>query len=522
MAFVSNPRVTLDISPKEHNVGVAGQRALIVGCKTAAGTATPGLVLDLPRTNAELNALFGADAELAMTARRFRRVNKATTLDALVFEDAAAAAKAGSAAKFAGAATGYGRLTLSVVSEFDYTCVVDGVPGQTVGDIAAAFADQFAALKTKPFTAATAASVAAGGNAMPDKIAFTAANGGTISNGWLIAVSGHIPGITVTLDGWTGGGGDPSLTAAFDALINIRHQTIVWPSSWATRGLKLFLDARRNVTNDVKEGRAFMYHTGNFADVKADALTLNSSEIVVFSNAPNASATWIGPHLPEAPNTIAAMFAAARARRFEDGVNIADIVANNERGDQTGGIHTASLPYFNTPFTECGLPRHGSGYSDEEQMELLDAGVSVIGANRAGSAVVAGQVVTTWLKDQEDNKDDTWKFLEWRDTHGTVREYLVTNIRKRFAQYRLTTGVATAGHAMVDEKMLRSYLLGLCQQLAEKCLVVKGLDASAFIERNMVISLIPGKRRAEIYIEVPLVSQFAEAVGRVKFTFETK
>ena len=511
---VAYPRVTFNIVNSDQKVGLETNRALLVLQKTAAGSAPVGLNTDIPRTSAELDALFGPTSMGAFIAKAWRRVNPWTIMDAIVFADAGSSTAAAASITFAGTATAAGSYLVSVASKSQHTFKVDVAVGDTAVVVAGKLAAQVALGGSMPFTTAQ------GINPNDNKVTFTAGSKGTHANGWPIIIEGAVAGLTATLTAWTGGATDPSLTGIFDPIANMRHQHIVWPSTWVRTGLKTFLDASKNVDNDIQEGRAFIWSSSDFATVLTEAQAMNSSEIVLMTNKSNNVATrWIGPHLPEAPDLLAANFCAARARRYEPQISISDIVATNESKDQFGGMDKCSLPYFNTPLLGVDLPLNGTGYSAAEQRELENAGVTVAGANRSFTGVVMGAVVTTWLDDVAGNPDDTWKYLEWRDTHGAIREYLVLNCRKRFAQYRLTGGVAVANYAMATKQMISGFILGLCVDLMDQALVQKGQQSRQFIQDNMVVDLDLNAREAAITLVVPMVSQLETMLGTVKYTF---
>jgi phage tail sheath gpL-like len=487
--------------------------ATLTGGSAAPGTAVAGtLVSDLPPTDAEINALFGVGSQLAMMVRGWRSVNGYTNIDALPLADNAAATRAAAKVTFGGAATSDGVLRISAVSEAEHEFEVDVATGDTPDLVLAKLASVVAADRYQPFVYADNQEAIA---------TFVAVNGGTHANTWLIKVTGSVPGLTVALTGWTGGATNPSLTGVFDLVDSIRYQTVVWPEAYAITTLKTFLNPRKNLDNQVKDGRGFTYRSDIFANLVALGQATNSSEVVIISNEITNLSTWIGPHLPEAPDVLAAKFAAARALRFETGISISNVITTNEASDQFGGVEMASLPYFNTPMLGVGNPAKGSGFIDSEQLLLRDAGISVVGVNPSLNGVVMGEVVTTWLNDAAGNPDDTWKYLEWRDTHGAVREILVANCRKRFSQYRLTSGDVIPNRAMANEAMVRGYLLELMAFCAGKALVVKGQRARQFIEDNMTVTLDLAARTVAVAITFPMVSQMAAINGTLKFTFQT-
>lgn len=510
--FVANPRVTFNIVPSENRVGPDDQRALVIGQMTSTGTATAGaLTVDVPRSDADIDALFGADSHLAMVLRGYRSVNTVTNVDAIALADASGSTAATAIAAFSGTATKDGTYYLTVVSDENHRYQIDVLTGDTAAAVAAKVLALHTADREVPFTAAVSTGT----------VTFTAANKGPIANDWLISLKGSVPGLTCTLTGWTGGATGPSLTTLWDVVQTLRYQTVIWPSCYDLAKLKAFLDPRKNVENNIMDGRGFVYRSVAFGTVKSDAAALDCSEIVILTNEPTSVSGWKGAHLPEAPDVLTAKFAAARDLRFEPNVSISNVVATNAANDQFGGIHTASLPYFNTPLIGVGTPLKGTGYTLDEQRELEDAGVSILGVNRAGNGCLTGVVVTTWLNDLAGNPDNTWKFLEWRDTHGMIREYFQRNCQKQFRQSRLTSGTAVPGYSMVDEATIRAFLILLYQELSRVALTVEGLKARQYFDDHLVVTLDLANRQVKVAAMIPMVSQLGQIIGTLEYTFST-
>lgn len=507
---VTNPQVTFNLVSSDRLVGPDDQRALIVG-QMLSGSAAAGLVPDVPRTNAEIDTLFGAASHMAMMCRAYREVNTVTNVDALALDDNGSGAAATAIAAFTGTATGAASLYLVVVSDENHNYQIDVSVGDTAAAVAAKVLALVAADIDVPFTA----------GASTGTVTFTAANKGPIANDWTICIKGYVPGIACALTGWTGGATNPSLTTLFDPIQTLRYQTIIYPSAYPIANLATLLNARKNVANDIMDGRGFQYQSVAFGTIKTNAAAVNSSEIVIMTNEPTTAATWKGGHLPEAPDVIMAKFCAARDLRFEPEASITPVVVTNAANDQFGGMHLASLPYFNTPIIGCGVPMKGTGYTQAEQDELEGHGVSLVGVNRTFNNVITGVVVTTYLNDPAGNIDDTWKYLEWRDTHGMIREYFQKNCQKQFKQCRLTPGVAVPGYSMVDEVTIRAYLKLLYIQLSQIALTVDGLAARTFFEQNLVVGLDFAARTVKVAAKVPMISQLAKIIGSVEYTFAT-
>lgn len=516
MSSINNPVVTLDIIPRDAQIGLEDRRALIIGQKVTAGAAAAGLYRDLPRTAAEIDLLCGARSHLAQVARAFREVNPVTNVDVILVDDNGAGTAATAVCVVAGTATAARTIYISVASAENSRYEIDVEIGDTAAAVGAKILAAAAADTSAPFTAALVTAT----------VTFTAANKGTIANTWLISAldaydrPAIVPGLTFTLTGWTGGATNPVLTTLFDDVQNIRYQDIVYPEAYTVSYLYTYINARKNVDNDVKDGTAYKFITDTLSNLKAAALALNSSEIVLMSNLANNLSYWKGPHIPEMPDVVVARFAAAVSRRFEDQISIADLVTTNEPADQFGGMDKAALPLFNTPLLNTRVPLNGSGFSETEQRELENAGITVVGGNRPNNAVIMGVVVTTYQNDAAGNVDDTWKYLEWRQTHGAIREYMVRNCRKEFAQSRLSSGIAVAGYSIATEATIRAFLYLLYDQLADMALTVKGREARQYFEDHLKVTIKPALRRAEIAADAPMLSQLGAIIGSVRFNFE--
>lgn len=513
MQYVANPRVSFAIVGNSTSIGPEDQRTLIVGQIVDGATAVAGtLGTDLPRTDAEINELLGATSHAAYIARAYRSVNQRTNVDVLPLADAAGSTAATSSIAFTGTATANGSLFVTVVSAENHTYQVDVSTGDTATAIVTNLMAVIAADHWMPFTSAQTTGT----------ITFTAVNKGLHANDWLLAVKGGVPGISYTITGWANGATNPALTTLFDPIGVVRYQTVIWPASYTLSKVQQFLDARKNVENSVMDGMAISYVNQPFSTIKATALALNSSEVVLFNNEPTNTPAWKGPHVPEAPEAITAKIAAAFDLRVEPKAAISSVIATNAALDQYGGPHTHSLPLFNTPLLGSGMPLKGSGYTDDEQVELRDSGVSVIGANREWNAVITSTTVTTWLNDVAGNSDDTWKYAEWRRTHGAIREYFQRNCQKRFRQCRLTAGTAVVGYDIVDENAIRGYMQQLYVELTQLCLTVAGIAARNKFLDNLSVTLVPAQRLVKINAtKVPMVSQLGEIDGTVEYTFTT-
>lgn len=509
---VANPRVTLNNISPQIRQGPDDQRVLIVAQMTS-GSATPGVIdIDMPRSDAEINERYGADSHAAFLARWFRKINKVTNVDIKPLADDETATKGAATLLAVGTATREATINILVAGP-DHRYTVDVLKADTPADVMTKMEARVNQDANRPF------SFAASG-APVDTATFTAANGGNLSDDWPIVIEGHVPGMTFTLTGFTGGAGDPDIIGVFDDAADIRYQGIVWPSNYDRATITNFIEPRWNIDNDVKDGRAFIGVNGTLTELKAEALALDAKMVVLLGNEENDLADRKGPHLPEAPDLTAVYFTAVRALRFEDGISISHLVVTHQADDQFGGRHTASLPYFNIPSIYSRLPKRGTGFTQEEQLELEQAGITVVGANKSGTAVVFGAVVTTKLYDAAGNEENGSRYLNWIDTMSVVREYQVKNVRAEFAQARMTSGAGVARKSIMTEEDVRSFIIQLQQEQTEDALIVKGREARQWMKDNLSVVLVPGKRRVEMAEHALIVSQFGELSGSIEYSFD--
>ena len=168
--------------------------------------------------------------------------------------------------------------------------------------------------------------------------------------------------------------------------------------------------------------------------------------------------------------------------------------------------------------------RPGDGFTDAEIETLHTDGAFVMGINSSGTNGLVGEVVTTYKTDPAANPDPTWKYLPYVDTSSNVREYMHNNLKKRFAQSRLTEGAVSRGRDMVNELVFRAYVEKLYSDLAGPgfVLVQDGEAALKFFKKNMTVVLDLSLGRITTTMLVPIVTQMREIVATLKISFSTE
>jgi len=501
----NNPRVTFSIVPAQQLAGLTDHKILVIG-QLLSGT-SGDLVTEIG-TNGEEDTLFGARAHLAYMIRGARSVNEETRLDAIGLADDGGATAGTAVVVFAGTATEAGTLTFKIGSGTNHTfeiAVADtDVAITTIADalVAAITADTKA-----PFTAAN----------VTGTVTITASNGGSLSNSYTITTSGIVAGVTApVLTGWTGGATDPVLTTLFDAIANIRYQTIIWPDSFDDAVLKAELDARFNVTDDVLDGVGFTRSVDTLANLKAESLALNTENIVLSGTKPKDTATHKGAAVIEFPDVLSAKVGALRALRLTQDAPIASILSAAAPNDAFGGPGTSTLPYFNTLIASVELPNPADMFSFTDEKELNENGIATDGNNKANSDYIFGETVTTALTDAAGNPDTTFKFLNVRDSSGVIREFFFVNNQTRYAQSRLTDGDLVAGFSMENEASIRGFQVELYKELSDIAVTQSGTAAVEDFKTNLVVTTDVPNGKVTINAAPLQVGQIRTILGTIQ------
>lgn len=513
MTIVLQPRTTVSIIPANTVVANADQKILFIGQKIG-GTATAGALVENILENTE-DALFGAKSMIAGMIRAARKLNKVNRFDAISLDDNGSGVAATGSFNVSGTATEAGTIFVTVGSakNHKYSIAVAN------GDTATVIGDAIEAAITADTKVPVSASNTTG------TVTITASNDGTNGNWIALGIEGSVAGVTTTVTGMSSGATDPVLTSVFDVVGNNRYQAVVWPYASDVSELTSFLDARFNVDARVLDGVGFTQKPDTLANHLSALGALNSETICFGVDKLESETNYAGPAVTELPAVKSAMFAAIRALRLTDGVSVSQFVitANGPR-DAFGGPALASKPYFNTPFPDLVPIKTGRGWTDTEIEQLHDAGGWVIGNNSAGNEVISGEVVTTYKNDSAGNPDVSFKYLNYVDTLSGIREYFYNNIRKQYAQSRLTTGNLEPGRDMANSLSIATFIEGLYLDLSgdDYVLVQSGEAAFKYFKNNLTVAIDMSIGRVTITMLVPIVVQGREFVVSMQLSFNTE
>jgi len=510
---ISQPNVTLNLLPAVTEVSASEQRVLFVGQKVPAGTAASGeLVTDI-ENNANEDALFGENSQIASMIRAAKRLNKETRFDAIALDDAGAAVDATGTIAFVGTSTASGVLDVYVGSEKNSKYSIAVAIGDTATVIGAALVVAIAA-----DTKSLVSSVNVTGT-----VTMTAVNGGLEGNNIGLKVLGTVAGLTHSVTAMSSGATNPTLTSLFDAVGDLRYQTIVWPSTYDLSELTGFLDARFNVNDDVLDGVGIVSFADTFSNLKVSGDAENSESLVILGNRVVSSTSNKGGAIFELNAVIAAQFAALRSLRLTPEANIADITIASTQGarDSFGGPAIASLPYFNTPFNDLPLVEVGEEWTREETAGLNASGISVLGNNQARNQLISGEIVTTYKTNSAGIPDPTWKFLNLVDTGSNIREYMVNNLKARFAQSRLTIGDVQPLRSMANQQIIEAYVDGLYVRLSTNDFVLTAAGEAALqaFKANRVVTIDLTQGKVSITMKAIPVVQLRTINGSIQIDF---
>ena len=513
---ISQPDVSINIIPAQQIQSTDPQRVLFIGQQTAAATATSGELQTSIGNASEEDGLFGIDSMLAGMIRAGKIINGQTRFDAIGLDDnGAGTAATGTVSFITGPASEDGTLTVTIGSDRNHKyelAITDADAITAVGD---ALAAAITADTKAPFSASNAAGV----------VTITAGHKGTVGNGITLKVEGTVAGITHSVAAMSSGATDPVLTTLFDVIDGERYQTIVWPSEYGFTAVTDELDPRFNTNNDILDGVAISSKTDTLANLKTAGNAENSLSLQVLGNRTVDDTSYKGSALLEFDHVIASQLSAVRSLRLTEDANISQyVISTFGARDSFGGPALASLPYFNTPFFQLPSISAGKGFTTVEVEELQDTGIAVLGNNRAGNTIIAGEIVTTRKTDAAANPEDTFKFLNNVDTSVTVREFMFNNLKARFAQSRLTEGDLVPNRSMANQGVVEAFLDGLYTLLAgeDYVLTQAGVAALTFFKENRTVTLDLIDGKVTVVMKTPIVVQFRTLIATMQIAFSTE
>ena len=509
---ISKPNISVSKLSALAEQGNTAQKILVIGGMTSAGTATSGALKAAITEPGQAETFFGIRSQAADMIREILKLNKKTRIDAIGLSDVVTDAFAAGVVTFTGTVTVAGVITVVVGSSVNRKYAISVTVGMTAAQCATALAALLAADTRAPFT----------GSATDGAVTITMANKGIEGNATVLKVYDDTVqrGLAWALTAFASGTGQPVMTSVLDVVGDARYQTIVAPYGFGTAYLITFLDARWNVNNAIRDGVAVLCKTDTYANLITLGGTLNSKGLVVFGDKALTDADHKSSANAEQDYIKAAQFGAIRALRLTEDADISQFVTSSTGAlDAFGGAAIASLPYFNTPMINLPLFEDNyAGFTGAQADALRDVGISCFGNNVAATAVICGEVVTTYKTDSSGAVDTTWKYLETVDTASAAGEFIFNNLKADYSQCRLTTGDLIPGRAMANAESITAGFLGYCGTLAgpDYVLVQAGEDALNYIKRNLVIAITMAEGKVTLTGHLPLVTQVRSMIVPLK------
>lgn len=514
----SFPYITANIKSAQ-TPQTAGERSILLTGQMLSGTATAGQLVDNILSEADFNTYFGAKSQIAKAGRALIQALSISRIkpkiSAIALADNGSGVAATGTIAFSGTATEAGTLIIYIDSIRNGKYEVAVASGDTANTIGTALATAINASTTSPVSAVNTTG----------SVALTALNKGTQGNTIGIKISGSVAGITATLTAMASGATDPSLTALFDPVADVRFTSIIYPSTWTLSTLTNFTESRFNVDNKIIDGLGITCKTDTYANTNSALDALNLKTLAYIPNKLISSSTHKGGAIFESPIVIASYVAALRELRLTEGANVSSITTNNQ---SIGGSFFGGIPYHNTPFNLLPTIETSNDFSDAEAFELETSGGWLLRNNPSNTTIISQEAVSTYKTNTLGQVDKTFKYVNYFDTLTIIRDYVFQNLKADFSQHILTTGQLVAGRPMVNREGMVARMMSYYAALSgingnnNYVLLRAGTEeAKAFkqaIEDSIVITLVDGKITMEAIANI--VSQVRNIIINFTPTFE--
>ncbi|MDR1231567.1 MAG: phage tail sheath protein [Spirochaetaceae bacterium] len=399
------------------------KKALIVGCKTEAGTAPAGIPVRA-LSESGTAALCGAGSDAHLMARAFLKLNNVEECWILPLAPPDAGTKWSKTFAVSGAAVADGSVSITVCGTALEAAVFKG---DSAAQAAAAITAKINSETGLPVEAAIESDTT---------VRLTSLVKGYLTNHITAEISGIPDGIAIEAGSVTAGsGGETALDiqAAFPQISNIRFNYIVWglDSAAHIKNIADELESRFEAMRQIG-GRAFIALSGGVEAMLAKAAQVNSPHIVLL---PRGDAAQL-------PCVWAASFCAAVCRILADD------------------------PAANTYDTKVDGLQADAEFDTTMRQKLLEAGIATWRLDTAGS-VLAERLVTSYTENTDGGRDTSYLDVQVTETVDAVRTYINAEAKKRFKTWKLagTEENFGAGAKVMTPGVWRSFLAELYSQV---------------------------------------------------------
>jgi phage tail sheath gpL-like len=473
------PGVYVEMDPSQANTGTVLQSTLLIGQKTAAGTAVQDIPIEV-QSVAQVIQLCGRGSILAAMAERYLQRDPFADLWLLPLVDAPAGAAATGTITVTGTATAYGTLNLYIggqrlqvgVSTADTAAIIGGNVNVAIN-----------AADDLPVTSAAAAGV----------VTLTALNKGLLGNdidlqaNYLGTNGGEypVPGMTVAFAPMAGGTANPTLTAGLGNLSSKPYDFICTPynDTASLNALQTFLadDVGRWSWQEMIYGGAFSAFRGTLGACTAFGTARNDQHmsIVAFSGSPDPVWIWASEYCA----------AAAASLRVDPGL---------------------PLQYINTTLL---APPVAAQWTLGERNTLLYDGLSTTRVSDANTVVIE-RSATTYQKNAAGAADNS--YLDTETMYGLmfVARDLSNYLLTRYARKKLVSDTTPilAGSNCVNAPMIKASVI-----MEYRALQSAGYVQNANTFARSVVVEDAGNGLVKILAPVDLVNQLRQIAILLQF-----
>lgn len=453
-------------------------RGLIIGQKTAAGTATANTIVRVTNVNQALT-YGGRGSMLHRMAIGWFAANKSTDVYLGVLADNGAGVLATKTVTFTGPATAAGTVNLYVGGVLTQTAVASG---DTATTVAAAVAATITANLDLPVTAAPVAGV----------VTTTARNKGTVGQDLDLRVNyvdgeATPAGLTVVIANGVSGITNPSLTSLIAAMGDIWYNIIAHPYTDATSltAIETELHSRFGPMRMI-DGLAITSAPGTISTLGTLGLTRNSQHSCIVSQP--------GENPVTPPSEFAAEVAATLA--------------------YYGAIDPAR-PFQTLQLTNAKLPAEADLFTDAERNLLLYDGIGTTKFS-AGGIVRIERVVTTYQTNSAGAPDTSFLDSNTMLNLMYLRYSFRVRIPSRYPRHKLAddgTRIAS-GQAIITPKLMKAECVAWFHEMEELGLVegFEQFKRDLVVERNLT-----NRNRIDIVLPPDLINQLMTTAVKIQF-----
>lgn len=457
-------------------------KALIIGQKTSAGTATADTVVRVTSA-AQASTYGGVGSMLHRMALAWFAANKTTEVWLGVLADNGAGTAATKTITFSGTSTAAGTVSLYIGGELISVAVASGVAHTVVS----------AAVNTAIVAVQTTRGLSVTSGESTGVVTLTARHKGTVGQDLDVRVNYQLgeatpAGITVTIANAVSGATNPSLTSLIAALGDVQYHVVVNPYTDATSltALEAELSSRFGPTRQI-DGFMVASAVGSNSVLGTLGDTRNSPHSVIVGQA------------GETPITPPTEFAA----------EVAAVAALALSADPARPLQTLPLAWSKSP-AESDL------FTDAERNLMLYDGIATTKVV-AGGLVQIERLVTTYQTNAAGGADTAYLDLTTLATLMYYRYSLRASLLAQFPRHKLANDGARfgAGQAVVTPKIIEAACLAHFRQLEELGLL-EGFDQ--FKEDLVVERNLSDPNRVDILVPPDLINGFI--VGAISIQFK--